>query len=60
MAGLEELDRLLALAGSQIPAERIGFTPRMVRGLSYYTGPIWELVAAGVPGRSAAAAATTT
>jgi histidyl-tRNA synthetase len=50
MAGLEEVDRLLALAGSQIPAERIGFAPRMVRGLSYYTGPIWELVAAGVPG----------
>jgi histidyl-tRNA synthetase len=22
----------------------------MVRGLSYYTGPIWEVVAAGVPG----------
>jgi histidyl-tRNA synthetase len=22
----------------------------MVRGLSYYTGPIWELVASGVPG----------
>jgi histidyl-tRNA synthetase len=50
MAGLEEVDRLLALAGSQIPAERIGFAPRMVRGLSYYTGPIWEVVAAGVPG----------
>jgi len=50
MAGMEELDRLLALVGSQIPPERIGFTPRMVRGLSYYTGPIWELVAAGVPG----------
>jgi histidyl-tRNA synthetase len=50
MAGLEELDRLLALIGSQIPAERIAFTPQMVRGLSYYTGPIWELAAAGVPG----------
>ncbi len=44
MAGLEELDRLLALVGSQIPPERIRFTPRMVRGLSYYTGPIWELL----------------
>ena len=50
MAGLEELDRVLALASSQIPAGRIAFSPRMVRGLSYYTGPIWELVAAGVPG----------
>jgi histidyl-tRNA synthetase len=50
MAGLEEADRLLELVGSQIPAGRIAFTPRMVRGLSYYTGPIWELAAAGVPG----------
>ena len=50
MAGLEELDQVLALAGSQIPAGRIVFAPRMVRGLSYYTGPIWEVVAAGVPG----------
>ena len=44
------MDRLLLLAGSQIPAGRIAFTPRLVRGLSYYTGPIWELAAAGVPG----------
>jgi histidyl-tRNA synthetase len=50
MAGLDELDRLLALTASQIPADRIAFTPGMVRGLSYYTGPIWEVVAAGVPG----------
>ncbi len=50
MAGLEELDQVLALAGAQISAERIAFSPRMVRGLSYYTGPIWEVVAPGVPG----------
>jgi histidyl-tRNA synthetase len=50
MAGLEEVDRLLELVGSQIPAGRIAFTPRMVRGLSYYTGPIWEFVATGVAG----------
>jgi histidyl-tRNA synthetase len=50
MAGLEEVDRLLELVGSQIPAGRIAFTPRMVRGLSYYTGPIWEFAAAGVAG----------
>jgi histidyl-tRNA synthetase len=49
-AGLEEVDRLLALARAQMPADRIVFAPRMVRGLSYYTGPIWELIAAGVPG----------
>ena len=50
MTGLEELDQVLAIASSQIPAGRIAFAPRMVRGLSYYTGPIWEVVAAGVPG----------
>ncbi|HUC56474.1 MAG TPA: ATP phosphoribosyltransferase regulatory subunit, partial [Streptosporangiaceae bacterium] len=50
MAGLDQVDAVLNLAGGQIPAERIAFTPRMVRGLSYYTGPIWELAASGVPG----------
>jgi histidyl-tRNA synthetase len=49
-AGLDEVDGLLSLVSAQIPASRIAFTPRLVRGLSYYTGPIWELVAAGVPG----------
>ncbi|MGI9005445.1 MAG: histidine--tRNA ligase [Streptosporangiaceae bacterium] len=50
MAGLEEVDRLVALVGAQVPPERVAFEPRMVRGLSYYTGPIWEIAAAGVPG----------
>ena len=50
VAGLDEVDGLLALVGPQVPAGRIAFTPRMVRGLSYYTGPIWEVVAPGVPG----------
>jgi len=49
-AGLDEVDTVLSLVAGQIPAERIVFTPRMVRGLSYYTGPIWELVATGVAG----------
>ena len=49
-AGLDEVDSVLSLVAGQIPAERIEFTPRMVRGLSYYTGPIWELVAPGVAG----------
>jgi len=31
-----------------VPAGRVQFTPRMVRGLSYYTGPIWEVTADGV------------
>jgi histidyl-tRNA synthetase len=50
LAGLDQVDELLTLVSGQIPAERIAFTPRMVRGLSYYTGPIWEVAAAGVPG----------
>jgi histidyl-tRNA synthetase len=49
-AGLDEVDTVLSLVAGQIPADRIAFTPRMVRGLSYYTGPIWELVAKGVAG----------
>ncbi|MGB6456576.1 MAG: histidine--tRNA ligase [Streptosporangiaceae bacterium] len=50
IAGIDEVDTLLSLLAGQIPASRIAFTPRMVRGLSYYTGPIWELVAPGVAG----------
>ena len=49
-AGLDEVDEVLSLVRTQIPASRVEFTPRMVRGLSYYTGPIWEVVADGVPG----------
>ena len=49
-AGLDEVDTVLSLLSDHVPAGRIVFTPRMVRGLSYYTGPIWELVAPGVAG----------
>jgi histidyl-tRNA synthetase len=49
-AGLDEVDRVLSLVALQIPPGRVAFTPRLVRGLSYYTGPIWEAVAPGVPG----------
>jgi histidyl-tRNA synthetase len=49
-AGLAEVDDLLSMVSGQVPGGRIAFTPRLVRGLSYYTGPIWELVAEGVPG----------
>ncbi|MGH4008544.1 MAG: histidine--tRNA ligase [Pseudonocardiaceae bacterium] len=47
--GLAEVDRLLELTAG-LPADRIVFTPRMVRGLDYYTGPIFEVTAAGYPG----------
>jgi histidyl-tRNA synthetase len=50
MAGMEEVGQVRALVAPQVPAGRIVFTPRLVRGLSYYTGPIWEVVAPGVPG----------
>ncbi|HTS96345.1 MAG TPA: histidine--tRNA ligase [Streptosporangiaceae bacterium] len=49
-AGLDEVDNVLSLASLQVPAGRIAFTPRLVRGLSYYTGPIWEVVAPGGAG----------
>jgi histidyl-tRNA synthetase len=49
-AGLDEVDTMMSLLSGQIPPGRLVFTPRMVRGLSYYTGPIWEVTAAGVAG----------
>jgi histidyl-tRNA synthetase len=49
-AGLDEVDTVLSLVSPQLPPGRIAFTPRLVRGLSYYTGPIWEVVAPEVPG----------
>lgn len=45
-AGLAEIDRLVSLA----PAVPLVFTPSLVRGLDYYTGVIFEVVAPGVPG----------
>jgi histidyl-tRNA synthetase len=49
-AGLDEVDSLLSLVGGQVPDGRVVFAPRLVRGLSYYTGPIWEVAAAGGAG----------
>ena len=49
-AGLDDVDNALSLVSLQVPAGRVRFTPRLVRGLSYYTGPIWELTAPGVAG----------
>ena len=48
-AGLAEVDKLLELTAG-LPPGRVVFTPRMVRGLDYYTGPIFEVTAAGYPG----------
>jgi histidyl-tRNA synthetase len=49
-AGLDEVDTLLSLVAGQMPADRVAFAPRLVRGLSYYTGPIWEVSAEGGAG----------
>lgn len=47
--GLAQIDELLRLT-SGLGEGRVAFTPRMVRGLDYYTGGIWEVVADGYPG----------
>lgn len=52
--GMAEIDRFLELSTPTIGASRIAFTPRLVRGLDYYTGVIFEVVAEGVPGSIAA------
>jgi histidyl-tRNA synthetase len=49
-AGIGEVDALLSLVAGQLPPDRVVFTPRLVRGLSYYTGPIWEVMAEGGAG----------
>jgi histidyl-tRNA synthetase len=50
LRGLCEIDRFLELAAPSVGADRIAFTPRLVRGLDYYTGVIFEFTADGVPG----------
>ena len=50
LAGLDEVDAVLELCAAQLPAGRVVFTPSLVRGLSYYTGPIWEIRAPGGAG----------
>ncbi|HET9253797.1 MAG TPA: histidine--tRNA ligase [Pseudonocardiaceae bacterium] len=47
--GLTEVDQILSLTAG-LPPDRVVFTPRMVRGLDYYTGPIFEVEATGYPG----------
>ncbi|MCC7451275.1 MAG: histidine--tRNA ligase [Anaerolineae bacterium] len=45
--GLQELQQLIGyLEAMQVPGERIDLDFSMVRGLSYYTGPIFETVLA--------------
>ncbi|PJF42382.1 MAG: histidine--tRNA ligase [Candidatus Thermofonsia Clade 1 bacterium] len=45
LEGLAELERVFNyLEASQVPEAMIAFDPSMVRGLGYYTGPIFEAV----------------
>jgi len=48
--GLAEVDQLIALSVGQVGEHRIGFSGSLVRGLDYYTGPIYEVSAPGMPG----------
>lgn len=41
VAELREIDALLTVAG--YGADQIVFDPSIVRGLEYYTGPVWEI-----------------
>ncbi|WP_017582275.1 histidine--tRNA ligase [Nocardiopsis valliformis] len=50
--GLAQVDSLLELTASL--GDRAVFAPRMVRGLDYYTGAIYEVEAEGFPGSIAA------
>jgi histidyl-tRNA synthetase len=49
-AALDEVDTLLGLVGPVLPAGGAAFTPRMVRGLDYYSGVIWEVAMPGMTG----------
>ncbi|WP_211262463.1 histidine--tRNA ligase [Nitriliruptor alkaliphilus] len=42
-AGLDEVDQVLALAGD-LPGGSLSYAPVLARGLSYYTGPVFEVV----------------
>jgi histidyl-tRNA synthetase len=49
-AGLAEVDRVIEAAAPVAGETRLVFTPRLVRGLGYYTGIIFEVAADGMPG----------
>ncbi|GGI07325.1 histidine--tRNA ligase [Egicoccus halophilus] len=46
-AGLAEVDRVLELVGT-VPGGDIAFAPVLARGLTYYTGPVFEVVHDGL------------
>jgi histidyl-tRNA synthetase len=50
-AGLAEVDRVLDLVGDAVP---VTYAPVLARGLSYYTGPVFEVVHDGLDATIAA------
>jgi histidyl-tRNA synthetase len=48
-AGLDEVDTLMALVAPLMKGGRVSFTPSLARGLTYYTGPIFEIYVEGFP-----------
>ncbi len=50
-AGLGEVDEVLALLGGDLP---VAYAPVLARGLSYYTGPVFEVVHDGLDATIAA------
>jgi len=51
IAGLAEVDRVLTLVGEDAP---VTYAPVLARGLSYYTGPVFEVVHEGLDATIAA------
>ena len=51
LAGLAEVDRVLDLVGDAAP---VSYAPVLARGLSYYTGPVFEVVHDGLDATIAA------
>ncbi|HYG66178.1 MAG TPA: histidine--tRNA ligase [Anaeromyxobacteraceae bacterium] len=49
-AGVSELRRLLALASDAPCGRRLALDPSLARGLSYYTGPIFEIQVSDLAG----------
>jgi histidyl-tRNA synthetase len=49
-AGARELGELLALGANGPAAAHLTFDPSLARGLSYYTGPIFEITVPGLAG----------
>ncbi|HSK24459.1 MAG TPA: histidine--tRNA ligase [Egicoccus sp.] len=51
--GLAEVDRVLELVG-EVPGGVVAFAPVLARGLTYYTGPVFEVVHDGLDATIAA------